>query len=157
MTTYTFDDSSIQWHKLGDIEHLSYSILDIDTMNKIVDVIFKLEPFKQIVLHRHMALNHSFVIQGEHRLYEANGELKEIRGVGSYTSSPASNAPHRECGGKEGAIVLFSIRGSNGIFYEVLDDQQNLIAALGMQDFVDLYEANNSKKHKLEKNNGAML
>lgn len=142
MATYNFDDSNITWYKLGDIEHLGYSILDIDEKNNIVDVIFKLEPFKQIVLHRHMAINHSFVIQGEHRLYEANGELKEIRAVGSYTSSPASNEPHRECGGKEGAIVLFSIRGSNGVFYEVLDDQQNVIAALGMQDFIDLYEPN---------------
>lgn len=142
MATYNFDDSNITWYKLGDIEHLGYSILDIDEKNNIVDVIFKLEPFKQIVLHRHMAINHSFVIQGEHRLYEANGELKEIRAVGSYTSSPASNEPHRECGGKEGAIVLFSIRGSNGVFYEVLDDQQSVIAALGMQDFIDLYEPN---------------
>ncbi len=157
MATYNFDDSNIQWHKLGDIEHLGYSILDIDAENRIVDVIFKLEPFRQIVLHRHMAVNHSFVIQGEHHLYEANGELKEIRAVGSYTSSPASNEPHRECGGKEGAIVLFSIRGSDHIFYEVLDDQQNLIGALSMQDFVDLYKANNSEKHKLEKNNGPML
>jgi hypothetical protein len=92
-----------------------------------------------------MAFNHSFVIQGEHRLYEANGELKEIRAVGSYTSNPASNEPHRECGGNEGAIVLFSIRGSDDIFYEVLDNQQNFIEALGMQDFVELYKANKNQ------------
>jgi hypothetical protein len=92
-----------------------------------------------------MAFNHSFVIQGEHRLYEANGELKKIRAVGSYTSNPASNEPHRECGGNEGAIVLFSIRGSDDIFYEVLDNQQNFIEALGMQDFVELYKANKNQ------------
>lgn len=146
MTPYKFDDSNIQWSKLEGIEHLGYSILDVDVKNKIVDVIFKLEPFRQIVLHRHMAVNHSFVIQGEHRLYEPNGELKEIRAVGSYTSSPASDEPHRECGGEDGAVVLFSIRGSDGAFYEVLDDQQNLIATLGMQDFVDLFEANKNQK-----------
>ncbi len=148
MTTNKFDDSNIQWSKLEGIEHLSYSILDIDVTNKIVDVIFKLEPFRQIILHRHMAVNHSFVIQGEHRLYEPNGELKEIRAVGSYTSSPASDEPHRECGGEEGAVVLFSIRGSDGVFYEVLDDQQNLVATLGMQEFVDLFEANKNQSLK---------
>lgn len=146
MTIYNFDDSNIQWSKLEGIEYLAYSILDIDVKNKIVDVLFKLEPNKQIVLHRHMALNHSFVIQGEHRLYESNGEIKEIRAVGSYTSSPSSDEPHRECGGNEGAIVLFSIRGSDGVFYEVLDDEQNLIGTLGMQDFVDLFEANKRQK-----------
>ena len=140
MTDYIFDDSNIQWHKLEGIEHLGYSILDIDTENKIVDVLFKLEANRQIVLHRHMAQNNSFVVQGEHRLFEPNGNLKEIRSVGSYTSSSADNNPHRECGGDEGAVVLFSIRGSDGFFYEVLDDPQNLIATLSMQDFVDLYE-----------------
>jgi hypothetical protein len=146
MATYNFDDSNIQWSNLEGIEHLSYSILDVDIANKIVDVIFKLEPFRQIVLHRHMAVNHTFVIQGEHHLYELNGELKEIRAVGSYTTSPASEEPHRECGGEEGAVVLFSIRGSDGVFYEVLDDQKNLVATLGMQDFVDLFEANKKQQ-----------
>ncbi len=146
MTAYNFDDSNIQWSNLEGIEHLAYAILDIDEKNKIVDVLFKLEPNRQIVLHRHMALNHSFVIQGEHRLYEPNGELKEIRAVGSYTSSPASDEPHRECGGNQGAIVLFSIRGSDGIFYEVLDNQENLMGTLSMQDFMGLYEANNNDK-----------
>ena len=146
MTAYNFDDSNIQWSTLEGIEHLAYSILDIDEKNKIVDVLFKLEPNRQIVLHRHMAVNHSFVIQGEHRLFEPNGELKEIRAVGSYTTSPASEESHRECGGEDGAVVLFSIRGSDGVFYEVLDDQKNLVAALGMQDFVDLFEANKKKQ-----------
>jgi quercetin dioxygenase-like cupin family protein len=138
MTTYNFDDSNIQWHKLEGIEYLAYSILNINEKDKIVDVIFKLEANKQIVLHRHKALNNSFVIQGEHLLYEPNGKLKEIRSVGSYTSSPASDEPHRECGGDEGAIVLFSIRGSDGVFYEILDDDQNLIGSLSMHDFVEL-------------------
>jgi quercetin dioxygenase-like cupin family protein len=142
MTLYNFDDRNIQWHKLGDFEHFVYSVLDIDQENQIVDVIFKFEPHQPIVLHRHMALNKTLVIQGEHRLYEPNGEIKAIRSVGSYTSSPASADPHRECGGDEGAVVFFSIRGNNGALYEVLDDGQNLIGTLSMQDFIDLAEAN---------------
>lgn len=142
MTTYNFDNRIIQWYKLGDIEHVVCSILDIDHENNIVDIILKFEPHKQIILHRHMVLNKSLVIQGEHRLYEPNGEIKEVRAVGSYTSSPASNEPHRECGGDEGAIVFFSIRGNAEVLYEVLDDKQNLIGTLGLQDFIELFEAN---------------
>lgn len=142
MTTYHFDDKNIQWHQLGDFKHFVCSILHFDEKSKIVDVLFKFEPHNQIVLHRHKALNYTFVVQGEHLLFEPNGELKETRDVGSYTSSPASDEAHRECGGDEGAVVLFSIRGSDGVLYEVLDDEQNLIATLSLQDFVDLYEAN---------------
>ena len=101
-------------------------------------MLFKLEANKQIFLHRHKALNTTFVIQGEHRLYEANGEIKEIRAVGSYTVSPASEDSHREGGGDEGAIVLFSIRENDGILYEILDDDANHIGTLSMKDLIDL-------------------
>ncbi|ESS73459.1 hypothetical protein MGMO_20c00140 [Methyloglobulus morosus KoM1] len=143
MTAYRFDDRNIQWHKLGDFEHFVYSILDIDRENNIADVIFKFEPHQPIVLHRHKVLNKTLVIQGEHRLYEPNGDLKEVRPVGSYTSSPANPDPHRECGGDEGAVVFFSIRGNSneGMLYELLDDQQNLIGAITMQDLIALHEA----------------
>jgi hypothetical protein len=142
MTSYNFDDSNIQWHKLGDFEHFVYSILDIDRENHIADVLFKFEPHRPIVLHRHMAINKTFVIRGEHRIYEPNGELKEVRAVGSYTSSPASTQPHRECGGDDGAVVFFSIRGKNSVLYEILDDGQNLIGTLSLQDLIGLAETN---------------
>jgi hypothetical protein len=85
--------------------------------------------------------NNTFVIQGEHRLYEPNGNIKEIRPVGSYTRSPASDEPHREGGGDQDVVVFFSIRCSDGVLYEVLDDDLNLIATLSFQDFVGLYQA----------------
>jgi hypothetical protein len=141
MAIYHFDNAGIQWQALGNFEHLLYSILNVDRRNKIIDVIFKFAARRQIVLHRHKALNHMLVIQGEHRLYEADGKLKEIRPVGRYTVSPPSDEPHREGGGDEEAIVFFSIRGSDGVFYEILDDDQNVIATLGMQDFIDLYNS----------------
>lgn len=139
MTTYTFDDSNIHWHTLGDFKHFVYSVLDIDTEYNIADVIFKFEPHKQILLHRHKAMNKILVIQGEQHLYYANGELKEIRTAGSYTSSPADDVPHRECGGDEGAIVFFSMRGGDGVLYEVLDDEGNIVGTLSFQDFADLF------------------
>ncbi|MEQ1740140.1 MAG: regulator [Methyloglobulus sp.] len=141
MTLYNFDDNNIRWNKLGDFEHLLYSILDIDENNKIIDVLFKFAANQQIVLHRHKAKNNTFVIQGEHRLYEANGKIKEIRPVGSYTVSPPNDEPHREGGGDQDVIVFFSIRGNDGVLYEVLDNDLNLLVALGFQDFVGLYKA----------------
>lgn len=141
MTDHLFDNAGLKWQTLGDFRHLLYSILNIDQQNKIIDVIFKFAARRQIVLHRHKALNHTLVIQGEHRLYEADGQLKEIRSVGSYTCSPPSDEPHREGGGDEEAIVFFSIRGNDGVLYEILDDDRNVIATLDMQDFINLYKS----------------
>jgi hypothetical protein len=140
MKNYLFNDANINWQTLGDFEHLLYSILDIDEENKSIEIIYKFAANQQIVLHRHKALNHIFVIQGEHRIYEANGVLKEVRPVGSYTVSQPSVEPHREGGGDIDVIVLFSIRGSDGVLYEVLDDDLNVVATLSTQDFIDLYK-----------------
>ncbi|MDD5322383.1 MAG: regulator [Methylococcales bacterium] len=141
MTRFFFDNCNIKWQNLEEFENLAYSILSIDENNKIIDVIFKFTANKQIILHRHLALNNTFVIQGEHRLYEPSGTLKEVRPVGSYTSSPPSNEPHREGGGDEDVIVFFSIRGGDGVLYEILDDDLNVVATLSMQDFIGLYKA----------------
>ncbi len=141
MTYHFFDDSNIHWQTLATIEHLQFSILDIDELNKMIDVLFKFAARQQIVLHRHKALNKTFVIQGEHRLYEPDGKLKESRPVGSYTSSQPSEDPHREGGGEQDVIVLFSIRGNDGVLYEILDEQLNVIGELTMQNFIDLYGA----------------
>jgi hypothetical protein len=82
MAAYSFDDQNIKWNKLGNLEHLIYSIFNIDEQNKIIDVLFKFDANKQIVLHRHMVHNNTFVVQGEHRLYEPDGKLKEVRAAG---------------------------------------------------------------------------
>ncbi len=77
MHNYYFDDSRIQWQTLLGIEHLQYSILDVDQQQQIVDVLFKFASHQQIVLHRHKVLNKTLVLQGEHRLYHPDGKLKE--------------------------------------------------------------------------------
>lgn len=141
MATFCFDDRNIVWNTLDGIDHLKYSILNIDEPNGIIDVLFTFAANRQIVLHRHKALNHLLVIQGEHRLYHADGRLKEIRPVGRYTVSPPSDEPHREGGGPEqDVVVFFSIRGE-GLLYEILDDELQVTGTLTKEDFVALYAA----------------
>ncbi len=137
MTTYAFDDRNINWQRLGDFQHLHFHILDVDEKNGIADVLFKFAANEKIVLHRHLAHNNTFVVQGEHRLYHPNGEIKEIRPVGSMTSSPPSKDPHREGGGAQDVIIAFSIRGT-GVLYELMDEDQNVIGTISMADLVEL-------------------
>jgi hypothetical protein len=133
--THVFDDSNIRWFKLGDFENFVFAMLDVDVAGKIVDFILKFPPNKQIFLHRHLALTNTLVVQGEHRLYEPNGALKEVRVVGGYTSSPPGE-PHREGAGDGGGVVFYSVRGKDGALFEVLDDELKVIGTLSLDDFV---------------------
>ena len=96
MAQYNFDDRSIKWNTLtlppvGELNHLLFTILSVDEESHIVHVLFKFAANEKIVLHRHMIHNNTFVVQGEHRLYEPDGTLKEIRPTGMYTSTPAGD------------------------------------------------------------------
>ena len=134
--SYGFDDRNIKWYKLGDFEHFVFAMFDVDEPRQIVDFILKFAPNQQIFLHRHLALTNTLVVQGEHRLYEPNGSLKEIRPVGSYTSSPPGE-PHREGGGDDDGVVFYSVRGKDGTLFEVLDDNLKVVGTLSPQRTID--------------------
>src|SRR5215831_15708024 len=83
MAPYNFDDRNIKWNTLalppvGELKHLLFSILNVDEENHIVHVLFNFAAHEKIILHRHMIHNNTFVVQGEHRLYEPDGTLKEF-------------------------------------------------------------------------------
>ncbi len=144
-TSYAFDDRNIRWYTLGEFEHFVFAMLDVDVSQKIVDFILKFPPNQQIFLHRHLALTNTLVVQGEHRLYEPNGALREVRPVGSYTSSPPGD-PHREGAGDEGGVVFYSVRGKDGVLFEVLDDELNVIGTLSMEDFINAFNEQSSRQ-----------
>ena len=132
--SYHFDDRTIQWRELGDFKHFVVSIFSVDEEKNIADFIVKFEPNQQIFLHRHLALTNTFVVDGEHIIYEANGKVREVRPVGRYTSSPAGDA-HREGGGANGCVLQYSVRGETDALFDVLDDDLQVLATLRTQDF----------------------
>jgi hypothetical protein len=119
MTPYNFDDRTIKWNTLtlptvGELKHLHFTMLSVDEESHNVHVLFKFAANEKIILHRHMIHNNTFVVQGEHRLYEPDGTLREIRPSGMYKSTPAGDM-HREGGGPDqDVIVLFDMRGRDG-------------------------------------------
>ncbi len=133
-----FDDSNITWFPFGEFEHFVFTLLDIDEENNISDFLVKFEPNEKIFLHKHMCKTQTLVVSGEHRLYEPNGEVKSVRPVGQYTSSPIDNTCHREGGGSEGAIVLYSVRPTNNQVFEIYYDEKSKIAELTMDDLRDI-------------------
>jgi 2,4'-dihydroxyacetophenone dioxygenase len=116
MTPYSFDDRNIKWDTVtlppvGELKHLLFTILSVDEESHNVHVLFKFAANEKIILHRHMIHNNTFVVQGEHRLYEPDGTLKEIRPTGMYKSTPAGDV-HREGGGPDQDVIVFSTCGA---------------------------------------------
>jgi 2,4'-dihydroxyacetophenone dioxygenase len=140
--TYAFDDRNIRWFNFGDFKHFVISMLDVDEKKKIVDFIVKFVPNKQIFLHEHRAPAILFVVQGEHRLYEPSGQIKEILPAGSYTAY-APGGVHSEGGGNEGSVVFYSFRVDDDILFDILDEDMKVVTSLGMRDF-----ANALKEHR---------
>lgn len=138
--TYRFDDRNIRWRTLGDFKHFEVFIFSVDEANNIADFIVKFEPNEQIFLHRHLALTNTFVVDGEHIIYEPNGKAREMRPVGRYTSSPAGDA-HREGGGANGCVLHYSVRGATDALFDVLDDDLKVVATLRTADFKAALEA----------------
>ena len=145
MAACGFDDSNIAWNTIEGIADVWYRILDIDEENRIVDILFKFSAHARIVLHRHWAAYRTFIIQGELRLYNARSELTEVRNVGSYVSKPAGGEPHREGGGDEDVIAIFSNRNVEGPVYEILDDELRTVATLGYDEFKELFRQQNGR------------
>jgi hypothetical protein len=63
MATYSFDDSNIKWNRHPDLEHLEFTILNVDEKNYILDILFKFDANEKIILHRHMVHNNTFVVK----------------------------------------------------------------------------------------------
>ena len=139
---YSFDESKINWQPLPGVDHAQLSILDVDDTAKIVDILFKFSANEKIVLHRHVSAFNTFVVQGEHRIYNPDGELTEIRPVGTYKAGLPDIKPHREGGGEEDVIILFSLRPyNNGPIYEILDDNQEVESTMTFDDLKEMHES----------------
>ncbi len=141
MDVCEFDASNIRWSTIDGFDHLAYFICEVDEANRSVDLLFKFTAREQIALHRHKAAYRTLVIQGELRIYRPNGELKEIRPVGSYVASPAGGEPHREGGGDQDVIVFFSNRNVEDVIYEILDDDLQPVATFSIAEFKNLLDA----------------
>jgi 2,4'-dihydroxyacetophenone dioxygenase len=139
--TKDFDTRNIKWNRIEGFDHIEYHVCDVDEANRSVDILFKFAANEQIAKHRHHADYRTLVLQGELRIYRPNGQLKEVRPVGSYIFTPGGGEPHTEGGGDQDVITFFSNRNVDGLIYEILDDDMNTIATFGIPEFKALLEA----------------
>lgn len=136
-----FDQSNVKWNTLEGIDHLWYHVLNVDRDLKVVDLLLKFAANERVVLHKHHADYSTFIIQGELRLYNAEGELTEIRPTASFVQKPGGGAPHTEGGGDQDCIAWFSNNGTDGVIYEILGPNGETLGTLGLPEFEALMQA----------------
>ncbi len=141
MPTPAIGQADVKWYQIDGIDHVSYHVCNVDEEAKILDVLFKFAAKQRIVPHRHHVDYYTLVLQGELRINKPDGELAEVRPVGSYVGTAGGGEPHTEGGGDEDAIVFFSNRGIDGPIYEILDQDHKTLMTFGLQEFKALWQA----------------
>ena len=144
----SFDESKVEWDPLpgpdgSPADHIGMSILNIDDEAKIVDVLFKFAANEKILLHKHTAAFNTFVVKGEHRIYNPEGELTDVRPAGTYKAGVANEEPHTEGGGDEDVVILFSLRPYDAEIpiYEILDENRDVAATMNFNALKELHES----------------
>jgi hypothetical protein len=136
-----FDDSNIDWHPFGDFKGFVASILHVDEEKRIAEFIIKFDPNTKAILHRHLAPTYTFVIAGDHVIYEPDGSVREVRPVGRFTASGVDGDIHDEGGGPDGCILLYSVRGATPALFEMMDKEFNVTATQMVGDYKAAWDA----------------
>lgn len=134
-------DHEIAWLPFAGIENLELRLCDIDEERQVVDLIVRFAPNKTVTMHNHLAQTNMFIIQGELRMYEPDGSIREVRPAGRYYRGRTNDA-HSEGGGPDGAVVLYSMRcdGARDVL-EIMDDAARVQATLTMDDVRAAWQA----------------
>lgn len=127
-------DHEIDWQPFAGIEHLELTLCDLDEERHVVDLIVRFAPDKTVTMHNHLAQTNMLIIQGELRMYEPDGSIREARPAGRYYRGRTDDV-HSEGGGPDGAVVFYSMRwDGRPEVLEVMDDAANVTATLTMDD-----------------------
>ena len=138
---FSLYDHEISWQPFAGIENLELTLCDIDEDRKVVDLLVRFAPNQIVTLHNHLAQTNMFIIQGELRMYEPDGSVREVRPAGRYYRGRTDDA-HSEGGGPDGAVVFYSMRADDkDEILQVLADDQSVVATLTMGDVHDAWAA----------------
>jgi hypothetical protein len=145
MPTPQFDDRNIRWRELPGFKHMMVSIFFVDEARNRVDLVIKFDPNEKVLLHRHLADTNTFVVEGEHVIYEPDGRVRESRPVGHYTFGTGRDA-HDEGGGPNGCVLYYSVRGDSDTLFDMLDANLNAVATLRTSDFKAIFDAQKAER-----------
>ena len=134
---FTFEGREIAWRQFRALEGVYYHILGVDMAAGTVDWLMKFEPGRACVMHRHTGPCKTFVLEGEHHVFEplGGGQFHHVaRKAGTWATSEGDNV-HYESGGEAGGVIYLCMTGREGIVYDILDDALQSERAISVGDF----------------------
>jgi len=144
MSHSSFDPSRYRWREVtGEpgqsyLVHHDYTILGHDLAAGTLDMVVRWgADGGHCPIHRHTATTTILVLEGEQHLWDLNpggarGEHR-VRRAGDYALTVGETLPHLECGGPGGGMAFFGNHSTDGLLYQVFDEDLNLIVDVTME------------------------
>ncbi len=148
-----FDPGRYKWREVTGEPGLSYkvrhdyTILGDDLAAGTLDMVVRWAgDGGHCPIHRHTATTTVLVLEGEQHLWDLHpdgtrGEHR-VRRAGDYALTVGEALPHLERGGAEGGVVFFGNHSSDGLLYEILDEDLKLIVEVTMEGLVADWKEN---------------
>ena len=147
-----FDPGRYKWREVTGEPGLSYkvrhdyTILGYDLAAGTLDMVVRWAgDGGHCPIHRHTATTTVLVLEGEQHLWDlqpdgSRGEPR-VRRAGDYALTAGDALPHLERGGEEGGIAFFGNHSSNGLLYEILDEDLKFVADVTMEALIADWKA----------------
>ena len=148
-----FDPNRYKWREVTGGPELSYkvrhdyTILGCDVAAGTLDMLVRWEgDGGHCPIHRHTATTTVLVIAGEQHLWDlhpdgARGEYK-LRCAGDYALTLGDGLPHLERGGEDGGVVFFGNHSTDGLLYEILDEDMKVLADVTIEGLLADWQEN---------------
>jgi len=152
MTQPFFDPNRYEWREVtGEPEssykiHHDFTILGHDVAAGTLDMVVRWQgDGGHCPVHRHTSTTTVLVLSGEQHLWDLHpdgtrGEHK-VRRTGDYALTVGDGLPHLERGGDDGAVVFFGNHASDGILYEMFDEDMKVVGEVTIESLIADWQA----------------
>ena len=153
MTLNFSDPERYKWREVTGGPELSYkvrhdfTILGSDVAAGTLDMLVRWHgDGGHCPVHRHASTTTVLVLAGEQHLWDmhpdgSRGDYK-VRHAGDYALTVGDALPHLERGGDEGGLVFFGNHASDGLLYEILDEDMKVVADVTIESLLADWQAN---------------
>ncbi len=153
MTQTFFDPNRYKWREVTGGPELSYkvrhdyTILGCDVAASTLDMVVRWQgDGGHCPIHRHSSITTVLVIAGEQHLWDLHpdgtrGEHK-VRRAGDYALTVGDGLPHLERGGAEGGLVFFGNHCTNGLLYELFNEDMKVAAEVTIEGLMADWQEN---------------